>query len=128
MYVSTCSQVRCFVVIHFKMQSCVLRSSAFSTPSMRPAAQGRRSLVVVAVQDVQGTVVSTAMNKTVVVKVERLAEHPDYFKRIRSTKRYFAHDDGTKEISIGDYVRLEGCRPLSKNKRFSVAEIIRKAN
>ena len=51
-----------------------------------------------------------------------------YFKRMRTTKRYFAHSDGTTDITIGDFVRLEGCRPLSKNKRFTLAEVIRKAN
>eukprot|EP00195_Chlamydomonas_chlamydogama_P012108 CAMPEP_0202897314 /NCGR_PEP_ID=MMETSP1392-20130828/6102_1 /ASSEMBLY_ACC=CAM_ASM_000868 /TAXON_ID=225041 /ORGANISM="Chlamydomonas chlamydogama, Strain SAG 11-48b" /LENGTH=68 /DNA_ID=CAMNT_0049582913 /DNA_START=259 /DNA_END=465 /DNA_ORIENTATION=+ len=67
------------------------------------------------------------MNKTVVVAVERLAPHDKYFKRIRTTKRYFAHDEAGA-LNIGDYVRLEGCRPLSKHKRFTVAEVIRKAN
>ena len=61
------------------------------------------------------------------VSVERLAPHPKYFKRIRTTKRYFAHVEDASEASIGDYVRLEGCRPLSKNKKFKVAEVIRKA-
>ena len=51
-----------------------------------------------------------------------------YFKRMRTTKRVFAHSDGTNgEVAIGDFVRLEGCRPLSKNKRFSLAEVIRKS-
>ena len=51
-----------------------------------------------------------------------------YFKRMRTTKRVFAHSDGTNgDVVVGDYVRLEGCRPLSKNKRFSLAEVIRKS-
>lgn len=62
------------------------------------------------------------------VSVERLAPHPKYFKRIRTTKRYFAHVENSGSYTIGDYVRLEGCRPLSKNKRFTVAEVLRKAN
>lgn len=49
-----------------------------------------------------------------------------YFKRVRITKRYFAHSEGT-DLNIGDYVRLEGIKPMSKNKRFSVAEVLRKA-
>jgi small subunit ribosomal protein S17 len=67
------------------------------------------------------------MNKSVIVAVERLATHPQYQKRVRITKRYVAHDEGSG-ASVGDYVRLEGCRPLSKNKRFAVAEVIRKAD
>ncbi len=42
--------------------------------------------------------------------------------------RYLAHVESSSEVSIGDYVRLEGCRPLSKNKRFTVAEVIRAAD
>lgn len=114
------------------MQSVALRGSAFSGTQVRSGAvrssvSARAPVVVKAVQDVKGTVVSTAMNKTVVVQVERLAPHPKYFKRIRTTKRYFAQDDANS-CNIGDYVRLEGCRPLSKNKKFAVAEVIRKAN
>jgi small subunit ribosomal protein S17 len=66
------------------------------------------------------------MNKSVVVAVERLAPHKEYQKRVRITKRYIAHD-AAGAASVGDYVRLEGCRPLSKSKRFAVAEVLRKA-
>jgi small subunit ribosomal protein S17 len=83
--------------------------------------------VVRAVQDLQGTVVSTGMNKSVTVKVERLAQHKKYAKRVRLSKNYIAHNE-TIELGVGDYVRLEGCRPLSKTKRFTVAEVIRKAD
>jgi small subunit ribosomal protein S17 len=66
------------------------------------------------------------MNKACVVAVERLAPHKEYAKRVRITKRYIAHDaDGS--AAVGDYVRLEGIRPMSKNKRFAVAEVLRKA-
>jgi small subunit ribosomal protein S17 len=85
-----------------------------------------RCVSVQAVQDVKGTIVSTAMNKTVVVAVEQIAPHPTFFKRVRKTRRIFAHTE-TSELGVGDYVRLEGCRPLSKNKRFEVAEVIRKS-
>ncbi len=114
------------------MQSSMMRNSAaFSSGAkmqQRPTVAARgRTVVVQAVQDVKGIVVSTAMSKTLVVAVERLAPHDTYFKRIRSTKRYFAHTEGTLDAAIGDYVRLEGCRPLGKNKRFTLAEVIRKA-
>ncbi len=62
------------------------------------------------------------------MNVERLAPHPKYFKRIRASKRYFAHVEADQQVQLGDYVRLEGCRPLSKNKRFKLAEIIRGAD
>lgn len=108
-----------------------LRGSAFAGSSMRASAvrssgPSRTSMVVRAVQDLQGTVVSTSMNKACVVAVERLQVHPNYFKRVRVTKKYIAHDE-TAECKVGDYVRLEGCRPLSKRKRFAVAEVLRKA-
>lgn len=67
------------------------------------------------------------MNNSVVVAVERLAPHKEYAKRVRITKRYIAHD-AAGAAAVGDYVRLEGCRPLSKSKRFAVAEVIRKAD
>jgi small subunit ribosomal protein S17 len=50
-----------------------------------------------------------------------------YQKRVRITKRYIVQDDGSLSLNVGDYVRLDGTRPLSKNKRFKVAEVIRKA-
>jgi small subunit ribosomal protein S17 len=63
------------------------------------------------------------------VTVERLAPHTKYFKRIRQTKRFLAHvEPEGLAVSVGDYVRLEGTRPLSANKRFKVAEVIRAAD
>ena len=70
----------------------------------------------------EGTVVSDKMQKTVVVAVERVFHHPQYLKRVKKTKRYKAHDElGAKR---GDRVRIEETRPLSKEKRFRVVEII----
>jgi small subunit ribosomal protein S17 len=113
------------------MQSTMLRGNAFSGSQLRAATvrssvAARSPMVVRAVQDLQGTVVSTSMNKSVVVAVERLAPHNKYFKRVRITKRYIAHD-AAEDCKVGDYVRLEGCRPLSKHKRFTVAEVLRPA-
>lgn len=88
-------------------------------------AVARRQLVVVAVQDLKGTVVSTGMTKSVVVAVERLSPHPRYLKRVKKTERFIAHDEDNS-CNIGDYVRLSGTRPLSKTKRFVVAEVLRK--
>ncbi|GAB5588631.1 hypothetical protein Unana1_03531 [Umbelopsis nana] len=75
-------------------------------------------------QNFIGMVVSTAMSKTVKVKVVRQKLHPIVMKTIRSHKNYLAHDENAR-CSLGDIVRIEACRPLSKNKHFSVAEIIR---
>ena len=67
----------------------------------------------------QGTVVSDAMDKTVVVQVERRIMHPVYKKFIRRSKKYAAHDE-TNACKVGQSVRIQECRPLSKTKRFEV--------
>ena len=67
----------------------------------------------------QGVVVSDAMDKTVVVRVERRVMHPVYKKFIRRSKKYSAHDE-TNSSKIGDVVRIEECRPISKNKSWTV--------
>ncbi|CAO3616269.1 unnamed protein product [Cunninghamella blakesleeana] len=74
-------------------------------------------------QNFVGMVVGNAMQKTVKVKVVRQKLHPIVLKTIKSHKNYLAHDE--KELcSLGDVVRIEACRPLSKRKKFTVAEII----
>ena len=73
-----------------------------------------------------GIVVSNKMDKTVVVKVSRLAEHPLYGKRIRRAKKYVAHD-AENTCRIGDEVRIRETRPLSKTKRWELVEIVRRA-
>lgn len=67
----------------------------------------------------QGEVVSDAMQKTVVVSVTNIKEHPIYRKRYIMTKRYKAHDEN-KEYKVGDKVMIEEMRPLSKDKRWKV--------
>ena len=67
----------------------------------------------------KGIVVSDQMNKTVVVRVDRLKEHPRYKKRYRVSKRYKAHDE-KNEYKIGQWVIIQECRPLSKEKRWRV--------
>jgi len=70
-----------------------------------------------------GIVISNKMQKTVVVQVERIKEHPKYKRRFKVHKKYKAHDE-KGECQIGDKVVIEECRPLSKEKRWRV---IRKA-
>ncbi len=67
----------------------------------------------------QGVVVSDKMDKTVIVRVDRLVMHPLYKKYIRRSKRYPAHDPENR-CRVGDVVRIRECRPLSKTKRFEV--------
>lgn len=73
-----------------------------------------------------GVVVSDKMDKTVVVAVERLVTHPLYGRRMRRTKRYKAHDE-ENAAREGDRVQLAETRPLSRDKHWRVAAILRKA-
>ncbi len=78
-------------------------------------------------QTLTGEVVSTKMTKTVLVKVTRKIKHPLYKKYIKIYKKHFAHV-GAIEPKLGDTVRISSIRPLSRNKRWQVSEIIREAN
>ena len=71
----------------------------------------------------EGVVVSDKMSKTVVVAVESLVKHPIYGRRMRRTKRYKAHDENNS-CRVGDRVRIEETRPLSKDKNWRVIEIV----
>ena len=68
-----------------------------------------------------GIVVSTKMDKTVVVSVERIMQHPLYKKTIKRNKKYKAHVDGI-DLSEGDRVVIQETRPMSRDKRFVVIE------
>lgn len=74
----------------------------------------------------RGTVVSDKMDKTVVVRVERLTRHPRYDHIIKRAKKFKAHDE-LNQCTIGDIVEIMETRPLSKDKRWRVTEILRKA-
>ena len=69
----------------------------------------------------EGVVVSDKQDKTVVVRVERRFTHPVLKKTVRRTKKYYAHDE-KNEYSVGDVVRIEERRPLSRLKRWEVIE------
>ena len=72
-------------------------------------------------QRLKGRVVSTAMDKTAVVEIQKLEKHRIYSKLMRKTTKYFAHDpDNSAEI--GDEVQLRSIRPLSKMKRFEISK------
>ena len=70
-----------------------------------------------------GVVVSDKMDKTVVVQVERLVKHPKYKKYIRKRRKFKAHDE-KNECKIGDRVLIWETKPLSKDKRWRVKEIL----
>ena len=77
-------------------------------------------------REMTGTISSDKMDKTVVVTVERLEKHPVFQKYIRRRSKYKAHDE-KNEAKIGDTVRIEQTRPLSKEKCWRVVEILERA-
>lgn len=76
-------------------------------------------------KQVVGRVVSNKMNKTIVVEIDRKLMHSLYKKSVQRTKRLKSHDE-KNECSTGDLVRIEETRPLSKDKRYRLIEIIEK--
>ncbi|GMT48923.1 MAG: 30S ribosomal protein S17 [bacterium] len=72
----------------------------------------------------EGIVVSDAMDKTIVVKVQQLKIHPRYKKYIKRSSRFKAHDE-TNSAKMGDKVRIIECRPLSKDKHFRLMPVVK---
>ena len=70
----------------------------------------------------KGVVVSLKMAKTVIVSVERTFRHPVYDKVIKSAKKYYAHDEESHALKVGDQVTIVECRPISKLKRWRVVK------
>ncbi|MDO8435773.1 MAG: 30S ribosomal protein S17 [bacterium] len=66
-----------------------------------------------------GTITSAKMQKTIVVRVERIKEHPKYKRRYKTHKKYKADTSGV-EYNIGDRVVIEECKPISKDKKWRV--------
>ena len=75
----------------------------------------------------QGVVVSTKMDKTVVVRVDRSKRHRLYGKTIHTSQRYKAHDE-QNECNLGDVVRISETRPLSREKRWRVVEVVQRGD
>jgi small subunit ribosomal protein S17 len=88
---------------------------------MSPAVTERRQR-----REKVGRVVSDKMDKTIVVSVERMSRHPLYKRVVRLTTRFKAHDEDN-EARIGDTVRIEESRPLSRTKRWRLVEIVQRA-
>jgi small subunit ribosomal protein S17 len=74
----------------------------------------------------EGLVVSNKMDKTAVVAVVERVRHPKYAKFVLRTKKLYAHDE-TNDVNVGDKVRVMETRPLSKNKRWRVVEVLERA-
>lgn len=73
-----------------------------------------------------GVVTSNKMEKTITISVERRLRHPIYGKFVKKTNKFMAHDENN-DCNIGDTVRIMEMRPLSKNKRWRLVEIIERA-
>lgn len=91
-----------------------------TTAAAPSRARGRRKTKI-------GIVVSNRMSKTIVVRVSRLVRHPKYTRVIKQTSSFKAHDE-TNSASIGDWVKIVETRPLSKEKRWRLVEIVRRAS
>ena len=74
-----------------------------------------------------GLVVSTKMQKTIVVEIEMRKAHPKYKRVMKSNKKFYAHDE-LNSARVGDMVRIREARPLSKLKRWSLEEIVRRSS
>lgn len=72
-----------------------------------------------------GLVISNKMNKTIIVEVKKQASHKKYGKIITKTNKYYAHD-ALNECKIGDKVKIQETRPLSKKKRWNLIELLKK--
>src|SRR5437870_8712508 len=97
-------------------ESTATETTATAAPSGKP--QGRR-------KERTGEVISNKMAKTIVVRVERRFQHPKFKKVVTQYKKFYAHDEKS-EAKPGDRVRIEETRPLSKLKRWKLAEILEK--
>ena len=88
------------------------------TQGNAPEAKGARTLT--------GRVVSTKMQKTIAVEIERLIKHPAYGKYIRRTTKLLAHD-ANNECKEGDTVSIKPCRPLSRRKSWMLVRVVERA-
>ena len=92
-----------------------------ATFSAAPVAEGATQI-----KSLTGTVVSSKMQKTIAVVVERLVKHPQYGKYVRRTTKLLAHDESNVSRE-GDLVSIAECRPYSKRKAWRLVEVLRRA-
>ena len=86
------------------------------TPNAPVAERGERTILT-------GKVTSAKMEKTIVVEVQRLVQHPKYRRVVRISKKFYAHDEN-RQAKAGDTVRIVASRPLSKLKRWRLKEVL----
>ena len=97
-----------------------VKAPAAATPAAAEQVAGRRNEKI-------GIVVSTKMQKTIVVEIEMRKAHPKYKRVMKSNKKFYAHDE-QNSARVGDVVRIREARPLSKLKRWSLEEIVRRSS
>jgi len=97
------------------------------TPQVAAAETAPNSSVVGRRNEKVGNVVSTKMQKTIVVEVEMRKAHPKYKRIVKSNKKFYAHDE-QNSARVGDVVRIRESRPLSKLKRWALEEIVRRSS
>jgi len=97
-----------------------LEASGESSTTVATVSRGRRTEKI-------GIVMSDKMQKSVVVRVDRLVKHPVYKRYVRRRTKFMAHNE-IDGVAIGDQVRIEETRPLSARKRWRVVEVLRKAS
>ena len=85
------------------------------------ASTRRAPVAVTAKQVLEGKVVSTAMDKSAVLMVERKVPHPRYHKLVKKSTKFTFHDEANACV-VGERVRIEACRPMSKSKKFTLLE------
>ena len=93
-------------------------TAAVAAPAGAAPVQGQRLLT--------GKVVSTKMDKTIAVSIERLVKHPTYGKYIRRTTKLLAHDE-SNDCKEGDVVSIKPCRPMSKRKSWVLVRVVERA-
>ena len=98
----------------------VAAASVEGGASIKTVSRGRRTEKI-------GIVMSDKMQKSVVVRVDRLVKHPVYKRYVRKRTKFMAHNE-IDGVAIGDQVRIEETRPLSARKRWRVVEVLRKAS
>jgi small subunit ribosomal protein S17 len=93
-----------------------VKTPAAETAKQQSAERGERTALT-------GKVTSAKMEKTIVVEVQRLVQHPKYRRVVRISKKFYAHDEERK-AKQGDTVRIVSSRPLSRLKRWRLAEVL----
>jgi small subunit ribosomal protein S17 len=96
-------------------------STATGTQPASPAADTRSNR-----KERVGEVISNKMTKTIIVRVQRRFPHPKFKKVVTGYKKFYAHDE-KNEAKVGDRVRIEETRPLSKTKRWRLVQVVEKA-